>query len=511
MQANQLDFITLLSGDKLQQDIAAQAQRQNDRRGAFDQVLAGLTDAKKEEIRKAMNVRVVEKSTKQEISYSDKGGLKDALAGLPDAKQEEIRKAMKVRVVDKPGKNQEAALSDKVLEDALAGLPDAKKKEIRKAMSLRVDDKAGKKQESAFSDKGQEDALDTFKATRKGRGLTKEDMKKVGAALKMISDAAQGVLTQKTSDGKPLFDTQAEFELALTQELFTPLVREGVLPENFVIDQYSEVQQLLNASFRSYKARLTGQKDEQEGKDAVQAVKRAGAGDGVLGSQRLDQFLAGAKWLAGTPDRILDKGQQAVGMSNTTRRRVGVAMDVGKQAYSGAQALVTLSTLAPGPDGRPKMLNSAEVQLDPSKAAIFDRINGTESLPVDPDVARTMIAHDKMEAKIKVLGLPAGLEDAVLKAIFMRREETGSVATFDWTKGYATDLKTLIKDIGLKGYDTFKLDEARHRRPRDRQHRRCRQGRASHRRGPRQRARRRGAARCRRRAEGPLRSRGRRD
>jgi hypothetical protein len=224
MQAIQEKFITLLSGDKLQQDIAAQAQRQNDRRGAFDQALASLTQPRKR--------------TDPDRTTTDK---------------EEIAAVMK---------------------------------------KARVVDKHGKAHESAFSDQGQEHALDTFQATRKGRGLTKGDMKKVGGAMKMISDAAQGLLAQKTSDGKPLFDTQAEFELALTQELFTPLIREGVLPDNFVIDQYSEVQQLLNASFRSYKKRLTGEKDVQEGKDAVQAVKRSGAGDGVLGSQRLDQFLA---------------------------------------------------------------------------------------------------------------------------------------------------------------------------------------------------------------------------
>ena len=390
MQANELQFIHLLTGDTLQKDVAAQAVRQNERRGAFDQVLAGLTLPKKR----------------------DDGQLR--------TDKEEIAAAMKVNTVDKHGK----------------------------------------KQDGAFSDQGQEHALDTFKATRKGHGLSKGDMKKVGGALKLISDAAQGVLAQKTHDGKPLFDTQAEFELALTQELFTPLVREGVLPENFVIDQYSEVQQLLNESFRSYKQRLTGERDVEEEKAAVQAVKRAGAGDGVLGSQRLDQFLAGAKWLGGAPDRILDKGQQAVGMSNTTRRRVGVGMEVSNQVFSGAQALITLSTLAPGPDGRPKMLSSAEVQLDPSKAAIFDELRGgTQSQPPDPDAARVMIAQAKMTDKIGALGLPAGLQSAVLATLFVR-DETGWVATFDWTKGYAEDLKALIKDIAVKGYDTSKLDDA---------------------------------------------------
>ena len=120
MNPNQLAFINLLSGDKLQQDLAADTRRQNERRGAFDQALSSLTDAKKNEIRTAMDVK--------------------------------------------------------------AG-----------------DEKHGR--ESAFSDKGQEHALDTFNATRKGRGLKKEDMKKVGAALKLIADAARSVLDQKTEDG----------------------------------------------------------------------------------------------------------------------------------------------------------------------------------------------------------------------------------------------------------------------------------------------------------------------
>jgi hypothetical protein len=379
MQANQLQFITLLSGDALQADIAAEAQRSLDRRGAFDQALAGFTEDKKAELRKAMNVRVV--------------------------------------------------------------------------------DKDGKKHESAFSDKGQEHALDTFKATRKGRGLKKEDMQQVGGALKMISEAALGILNQKTTDGKPLFDTQAEFELALTQELFTPLMREGVLPENFIINKYSEVQQLLDASFRSYKKRLTGERDDKEKRDAGEAVKRAGGGDGLLGSQRLEQVASKLKRLAATPDRILDSAQEKVGMSNTTRRRLGVAKDVGSQLISGAQAISTLSTLAPGPDGRPKMLTSSEIQLDPYKSPIFDEMQGgTTGKPMDPDAARVLVAQAKMTEKISALGLPAGLQDAVLKTLFVR-DETGWVATFDWTKGYGENLKDLIKDVGSKGYDTSKLTE----------------------------------------------------
>jgi hypothetical protein len=380
MQANQLQFITLLSGDKLQQDMAADTQRSQDRRGAFDQALSAFTDEKKAELREAMKVRAV--------------------------------------------------------------------------------DKSGKKHESSFSDKGQEEALDTFKATRKGRGLAAKDMQKVGGALKTISEAAQSILSAKTSDGKPLFDTQAEFELALTQELFTPLMREGVLPENFIINKYSEVQQLLDASFRSYKKRLTGERDDKEKKEADEAVKRSGAGDGILGSQRLEQVASKLKRLAATPDRVLNAAQEKVGMSNTTRRRLGVAKDVGSQIYSGGMAMLTLSKLAPGPDGRPQILSSSEVQLDPSKAAIFDEMQGgTQSMPADPDAARVMIAQAKMTSNIASLGLPAGLQDAILKTLFVR-DETGWVATFDWTKGYGEQLKDLIKDVGVKGYDTHKLTEA---------------------------------------------------
>jgi len=379
MNPNQLAFINLLSGDKLQQDLVADTRRQNERRGAFDQALSVLTDAKKNEIRTAMNVKAVDK----------KGGS-----------------------------------------------------------------------ESAFSDKGQEHALDTFNATRKGRGLKKEDMKKVGAALKLIADTARSVLDQKTEDGKPLFDSKAEFELALTQELFTPLVREGVLPENFVIDKYSEVQQLLDESFRSYTKRLTGERDDKEQKAASEAVKRSGAGDGILGSPGLDKFAAQMKRIAATPDRVLNRVGDGLNMSIAARRRVGVAKGVGGAAISGAQALMTLTTLAPGEDGRPKILGSAERQLDPSKAAIFDEMQGgTQSLPADPDEARVLIAKARLTTQIGSLGLPAQDTQNILNLLFVRNE-TGWVATFDWTKGYGEDVVAIIKDIGVKGYDTSKLDDA---------------------------------------------------
>ncbi len=54
-------------------------------------------------------------------------------------------------------------------------------------------------------------------------------------------------------DGTPLYATDAEF----ARDFWEPLVREGVIPENLVPAEYSEVDRTMNATVELYEARLT--------------------------------------------------------------------------------------------------------------------------------------------------------------------------------------------------------------------------------------------------------------
>ena len=377
MEEKQKTFIDWVAGRQV--DLAAFEAREVDRRLAFD-------------------------------------GAMTTLAGSKDA----IREAMQVRLVD--GKTGSGATALKNLEET-------------------DQDLKARKGRMALSGKGQEHDIDTFKATRKGQGLGASDMKRVGEALRPIAEASRAILETRQRNGEPLFDTQEAFERALTEELFTPLVREGVLPENFVIDQFSEVQELLDATFKSYKARNAGDRDSAGRKHAQDRNKRHGSGTGA------EQFGAIMQGITSAPTALADK----MGLDKDRRRKVGVGVAGGKALASMLQMGYKLDKWQVDPlSGKPKIETNFANRLNPDK---------TLYPQADPDDARTAMLQAKRGARIAMLGFG---EDATRKINDLLSVQEGSTvaSSIEGSTGGLDAVITTVTGVVLPALKVKELEDA---------------------------------------------------
>lgn len=288
----------------------------------------------------------------------------------------------------------------------------------------------------ALSGKGQEHDLDTFKSTREGRGLRGEDLKAIGEQMKHIAEAVHAILDRKGKDGQPLFKLPEEEDIArkmLTEEVFSPLVREGVLPDNFVNDPYSEVQQLLNNTFARYKETNREAQDEQELSHAKAKGKYHG------GSTGLDQFGAGMSRLASAPTRLADK----MGVGKTARRRLGIALESGQALLSLYEMGNTLQSWQLNDEGKPKIEANFAKQLG------FD----TNHAPgKDPDELRTELLQEKRAASIKKLKLPEGTEKLLINALNLQ-ENSKFASSTEGIVGGGGEVLAIITDLALPGHE----------------------------------------------------------
>ena len=339
-------------------------------------------------------------------------------------------------------------------ENAMNGLSD-QKDSIRDAMrALKEvdpggrnlkDEKGQKKYEKAFSKDGQEYAIDTFKTTREGRGLSAGDMKKAGAALEPVFKAAREMLSAKGRDGKPLFDTKEEFEAALMNEFFTPLVREGIIPDNFVLNKFSEVQRMLDRTFESYKKTNTETRSEIELANAKDKADLSGADGG------LSKLAARGKALSKLPNKALDR----IGINEKARRRIGIVVAAGSTAQSMYSMGTTLDSWKTAPGGNmPTIEKNFAEQLDPSLAGYND---------ADPDEARTKMAQAERLAKIHKyvtrLGLSPGDEQRIVDVLNVQ-DDTAFSVTKESVSGFSDVLNEVITGLALPGDKLRKLNEA---------------------------------------------------
>lgn len=347
---------------------------------------------------------------------------------------------------------------------ALAGLEE-KTAAIRDGFQdVRLVDAQGKQHAKAVDTAGQEKALDTFKATRKGQGLTAEDMKKVGQALKPISEAAQALLAAATPDGKPLFDSQQEFEAALTEELFTPMVRRGLLPENFVIDKYSEVQKLLNATFAAYRERSRADAENQETAAAREMGNRKGASTG------LEMVAANMKALSKVPDKLAKKAIK----SRELRQGLAIGAEVVGTALSANAAATTLRGWADKTaGGDPRIVARMGLMLDPTKATrdnmgdaahkLLPTAGGVAAQDADPDNARAQISVALREAKLRpkmdALGLPKGDQDRILAALNLQ-DDTLFNTVMEGTAGLGGVVADVLSKIAAPAVTLASLKSA---------------------------------------------------
>jgi hypothetical protein len=190
--------------------------------------------------------------------------------------------------------NQKRAVVENLFKEELT--PE-KKDQIREGMTFRLVDAKNKKQEKSFAKYNQqENAIDTFGSVKRGHGISSKDQPKVQKAMDMIVELTRKAIDKvkdlTTPDGVRVYDfgnkdekiaaeARRQFTTFIELEVFTPLVREGLLPETFVLDDFSEVQKLLNNTFSSYKKSTEEDRKAKELKVGKMETDFHGGGSGL--------------------------------------------------------------------------------------------------------------------------------------------------------------------------------------------------------------------------------------
>lgn len=172
---------------------------------------------------------------------------------------------------------------------------DAERDQLRQDMTFSVKTKDGKGEVHSMDERGQRKSIETEDARSKYDSLDPKTATRVTKALEKILAIKQKMIDAKDENGKPMFSQKD-----VIHELFTPLVREGLIPENLVVQGDSAVAQALREIVASYKQML---KDED-------AKKKLAAG-----KSEADYHNAGTKM-----DRMRALGTKA---SNFAEAQVG--------------------------------------------------------------------------------------------------------------------------------------------------------------------------------------------
>jgi hypothetical protein len=126
----------------------------------------------------------------------------------------------------------------------------------------------------------------------------------------------------------------------LMDEIYTPLVREHVLPENFVINKFSKVQRMLDATNKMYKEELKDANDPSSGinevlqscidmsSQLVEAVLQAAGSDTKVAQDFLSGAAALAKLSVSTGFKLADHGLDASVMTDVLNGLGGVVSSV---------------------------------------------------------------------------------------------------------------------------------------------------------------------------------------
>lgn len=289
-----------------------------------------------------------------------------------------------------------------------------------------------------------EKTIDTEDAVAKGHGIKGKDQARVQKAMDVIVRITRSVIEKEGADGSPLFTDPRE----IAEEVFTPLVREGLVPENFVVEQYSEVQMLIDATIAQYRQANKDAGDKKVEKEAKLLMNASGAV-----SDTLDQLKAKAEL---TKKDTVARAKGGFGGSEVyteqERRkdykknegRIGKAkLNFTYAAFMAYKGVAAWGKPAPDGSGDSRALYQQKVMLDPSHAvfieprsndpainaanaerkAEFDRTKGQP----DQDQARLQCAQIQKEAKIQTkfaaLGLPPSTAQLYIDALALKASD----------------------------------------------------------------------------------------
>ena len=152
----------------------------------------------------------------------------------------------------------EEELKELLIERATAALQDHKE-EMRAAfdMELEVDGKKARTRDAQGRQERAFDSEETSRVTKGAKGKHVAGAQNLMALIVEESDKLSRVQTQRSvfderTKGVKVVKQPLFTDEEIMNELYTPLVRELVLPENFVPDKYSATQKMINASNDHY-------------------------------------------------------------------------------------------------------------------------------------------------------------------------------------------------------------------------------------------------------------------
>lgn len=218
-------------------------------------------------------------------------------------------------------------------------------RDIREGTEIGKRGTTGKKKKDDKSPKDPMRNLDILRQAEKAMAFlvtVRDDMQSQKTSRSTI-DWSKIDLTAATLPNDPFAkgpEQRLFTDTELMDEIYTPLVREHVLPENFIINKFSKVQKMLDATNKMYKEELKDADDPGSGtSELIQGYLDMGSQlvDAVLQSAGADtkiaqDFLTGATALAklsvSTGFKIADKGLNASIVSDVFNGLGGVVANV---------------------------------------------------------------------------------------------------------------------------------------------------------------------------------------
>jgi ribosomal protein L22 len=337
--------------------------------------------------------------------------------------------------VDRRAFSEKQARKQKALVETLGGISEEQKEEIRSSLDFVVVDGQGKEYK----------LTDSEAATKKGRGIRPQDQSKIQKAMEKIINTVDQLRAAKDDAGKPLFDGKD-----LMDEVFTPMVREGLLPETLVIGKFSEVQKLLDAVFPRYRETLEEARVEKAKAKAKTEADYHGAGS------TLDMLSAAGTKAGDFKDRFIAKFNP-IGTTEEEKQRsfalasaTYTAVSSGYDAVSATKDMISGKAIQDATD----LLNNVQEEAEASTffAAFADK-------------AKKVFGLDERKAGIVANYIADGITQAAEK-LDQTRDSMDEFLKKKWvqiTKASLGVLKEAVesgKETGLTALEVAELAKA---------------------------------------------------
>lgn len=250
----------------------------------------------------------------------------------------------------------------KAMQEVLGdGLLPTERDELREAMTFKVKTKDGKGEVQSMDERGQRKSIETEDVRTRYQSIDPKDYARVQAALEKIVKMKEKLLAAKDSGGKALFDSAD-----LMTELYAPLVREGLMPENLVIDDHSETAQLLKKTYESYLNMLEEARQARKEKDAKATVDLHGGGT------KLDKLKAFGTRAQNIVEENLGVIADKAGLTNDELKRLGSMSMTGLMTtYSAYNVGPASGNLANAVNDTVKVKNVTELGLTGDTAKVL--------------------------------------------------------------------------------------------------------------------------------------------